>query len=235
MNLYELLTIRSGFIPCDIIQTLLTRKSPDYSKALVGYDDAQTETDHRKTKWLTLPPDIHAQLYQTIHKIHDEHLKPIYNSQVKFVEPPQFLRYDVHEHYDCHNDSESYVNGKLTRVVERDISVLLYLNDDYEGGEIEFTQLGITIKPQAGMMLAFPSYAEFEHKVHPVTKGVRYNIVSWICTEERIYARPYDAPANLLRTWILPGQELCAQVPQRLSQTNSAHTAYKSVHQHFVW
>ena len=235
MNHHSRLIIEPNFIPSEIIQTLLISKSEDYSKALVGYNDSQSETDHRQTKWLTLPRDIHTQLYQTIHQIHEQYLKPVYNSQLKFVEPPQFLRYDVHEHYDCHNDSESFVNGKLTRVVERDISVLLYLNDDYQGGEIEFTQLGITIKPTAGMMLAFPSYAEFEHKVNPVTQGVRYNIVSWICTEERIYARPYDAPANLLRTWILPGQELCAQVFQRLPQTNCAHTAYKSVHKHFVW
>ena len=204
MNLYSLLCIESNFVPQSIIQTLLNNKSSDYTKALTGYDDSQTETDHRKTKWLNLPPDIYAQLYQSIHQIHEEHLKPIYNSTLKHIEPPQFLRYDVDEHYDVHNDSESWVNDRLQRVVERDISVLFYLNDDYGGGQIEFTQLGLTLKPKAGMLLAFPSYLEFEHKVHPVTKGTRYTIVSWIATEKRIYARPYDTPTDLPRTWILP-------------------------------
>ena len=197
MNPYSLLCIKPDFVPDQIIRTLLSSKSDDYSKALVGYDDSQTHSDHRQTKWLTLPPDIHSLLYQSIHQIYNEHLKPIYQEPIKHVEPPQFLRYDKHEHYDVHNDSESWVNGRLTRVVERDVSVLLYLNDDYEGGQIEFTQLGLTLKPKRGMLLAFPSYLEFEHKVHPVTSGTRYTVVSWICTEKRIYARPYDTRGNL--------------------------------------
>jgi predicted 2-oxoglutarate/Fe(II)-dependent dioxygenase YbiX len=203
MNLYSLLCIKSDFIPDSIIQTLLNDKSSHSSPALVGWDDNQSSTDYRKTKWLTLSPQIHSHLYQSIHQIHEEHLKPIYNSTLKTIEGPQFLRYDLDDHYDVHNDSESYINNKLTRVVERDISILLYLNDDYEGGQIEFTQLQLTLKPKAGMLLAFPSYSEFEHKVHPVTKGTRYSLVSWINTEKRIYARPYDDSRNLQQTWIL--------------------------------
>jgi predicted 2-oxoglutarate/Fe(II)-dependent dioxygenase YbiX len=197
MNPYSSLCIKPDFVPDQIIRALLSSKSDDYSKALVGYDDSQTHSGHRQTKWLTLPSDIHSLLYQSIHQIYSEHLKPIYQKPIKHVEPPQFLQYDIDEHYDCHNDSESWVNGRLARVVERDVSVLLYLNDDYEGGQIEFTQLGLTLKPKRGMLLAFPSYLEFEHKVHPVTRGTRYTVVSWICTEERIYARPYDTRGNL--------------------------------------
>lgn len=208
MNPYQLLTIKPNFVPVGIINTLLANKSSDYSKALVGYDDSQSQSDHRQTKWLNLPQQILSNLFQTIHQIHDQHLKSIYNSALKHVEPPQFLRYDINEHYDCHNDSESFVNGRLQRVVERDISILLYLNDDYEGGSIEFTQLGLTIKPKTGMMLAFPSYIEFEHKVHPVTKGVRYTIVSWIATEERLYDRPYDTKRDLRDQWVHPNKKL---------------------------
>lgn len=211
MNPYSLLCIKPDFVPPSITQTLLSNKSSDYSEALVGYDDSQTVTDHRKTKWLTLPSDVHANLYRTIYQIHEQHLMPVYDSTAVHVEPPQFLRYDVDEHYDVHNDSESWVNGRLQRVVERDISVLLYLNDDYEGGQIEFTKLGLTLKPKSGMLLAFPSYLEFEHKVHPVTKGVRYTIVSWIATEKRIYARPYDTPTDLRGAWVPRAQQLRAE------------------------
>lgn len=204
MNLYSLLCIKPEFVPKEIINTLLENKSTDHSPALVGWSDDQKPTDYRQTKWLTLPPEIHSQLYNSIHLIHEEHLKSIYNSTILKIEPPQFLRYDVSDHYDKHNDSESYINGKLKRVVERDISIILYLNDDYEGGQIEFTELQLTIKPKAGMLLAFPSYLEFEHKVHPVTNGTRYSIVSWIATEKRIYERPYENTTRpIQRTWVL--------------------------------
>lgn len=192
MNPYSLLCIKPNFVPQHIIETLLTNKSQDHSEATVGWDDNQGTTDYRKTKWLTLPEMLGQQLYQTIFQIHEQHLKQLYESTAVNVEPPQFLRYDVGDEYKVHNDSESWVEGRLQQVVKRDISLLLYLNDDYEGGELEFTNLALTIKPKAGMLIAFPSYIEFEHRVHPVTKGTRYSIVSWIETDKRLYARPYD-------------------------------------------
>lgn len=203
MNFYSLLCVIPDFVPDNIIQTLLKFKSDDYSPALVGSNDDQKVTDYRQTKWLNLPPEIHQYLYNSIPIIHEKNLQSIFKSSIKNIEPPQFLRYDVGDHYDKHNDSESYVKNKLKRVSNRDISLLLYLNDNYEGGELEFTKLQLTIRPKKGMLIAFPSYEDFEHKVHPVTKGTRYTIVSWIETEKRIYDRPYESPANLPRTWVL--------------------------------
>jgi len=202
MNFFSLLCIQPNFIPQHILNTLLQNKSFDYSQALIGCDNDQTISNYRQTKWLTLPQEIHHNLYKTIFLIHEQHLKQLYNSTVEQIEPPQFLRYDVGDHYDKHNDSEGIENGVVKRLVNRDISILLYLNDDYEGGQIEFTQLQLTIKPKAGMLLAFPSYLEFEHKVHPVTSGTRYTIVSWIATKERLYERPYDTTRKLSKTWI---------------------------------
>ncbi len=73
------------------------------------------------------------------------------------------------------------------RIMERDVSFLFYLNDQYGGGELEFYDLGLTIKPKKGMMIAFPSYKEFAHKVHPVTWGHRYSLVSWVATQKHLY------------------------------------------------
>ena len=71
--------------------------------------------------------------------------------------------------------------------MDRDVSFLFYLNDQYGGGELEFYDLGLTIKPKKGMMIAFPSYKDFAHKVHPVTWGHRYTLVSWVGTKEKLY------------------------------------------------
>jgi len=37
------------------------------------------------------------------------------------------------------------------------------------------------------MMIAFPSYKEYVHKVHPVTWGHRYTLVSWVGTKQKLY------------------------------------------------
>jgi len=50
-------------------------------------------------------------------------------------------------------------------------SFVTYLNDDYEGGEIEFKNQKIKIKPKAGSLVMFPSTAPFVHESLPTTSG----------------------------------------------------------------
>lgn len=54
------------------------------------------------------------------------------------------------------------------------ISIVLYLNEDYEGGNICFPEQGLDIKPKAGSMIIFPSYPPYYHDPKPVTKGTKY-------------------------------------------------------------
>ena len=67
---------------------------------------------------------------------------------------------------------------------KRAVSNLLYLNGDFEGGEIHFTELGLTIKPETGKLVLFKNYDEkgegFMDSVHqglPVTNGMKYVLV----------------------------------------------------------
>ena len=50
-----------------------------------------------------------------------------------------------------------------------------------------FPDYGVTITPKTGMIVAFPSYIEFSHRVNPITIGERFNLVTWIETEKRIH------------------------------------------------
>jgi hypothetical protein len=47
-------------------------------------------------------------------------------------------------------------------------SFSLYLNDDFEGGELEFGNLPIKIKPEAGMLAVIPGGDKYRHKVNKV-------------------------------------------------------------------
>lgn len=80
------------------------------------------------------------------------------------------LKYEKTGHLPAHQDQ-----GISTRV----LSVLLYLNDDYEGGEIEFQNSDLLIKPDPGSILFFPSNFLYIHEVHPVTSGIRYALPNW--------------------------------------------------------
>ena len=82
------------------------------------------------------------------------------------------LKYSGGQHYKAHSDG--------TTATGRAISAIVYLNDDYEGGEVEFTNFGIKIKPEPGMLLLFPSTYPYTHIAHPVTSGTKYALVTWI-------------------------------------------------------
>jgi hypothetical protein len=92
------------------------------------------------------------------------------------------LKYSGGQEYKTHYDS-----GPAMR---RMITALCYLNDDYEGGEIEFPNFNVKIKPQPGMLILFPSTFPYAHKAYPVTDGTKYTMVTWICDTP-------DMPATL--------------------------------------
>ncbi|KAF3827414.1 hypothetical protein GH733_002900 [Mirounga leonina] len=66
----------------------------------------------------------------------------------------------------------------------RDYSALLYMNDDFEGGEFIFTEMDAktvtaSIKPKCGRMISFSSGGENPHGVKAVTKGQRCAVALW--------------------------------------------------------
>jgi hypothetical protein len=72
----------------------------------------------------------------------------------------------------------------------RTVSMVYYPTDDYEGGELEFIHFGIKIKPKAGQLFLFPSAYNLEHRVTPVTSGIRKTIVAFfnnLTYEERSF------------------------------------------------
>ena len=61
----------------------------------------------------------------------------------------------------------------------REVSCSLILNDDYEGGEFAFFDREITYSLKKGSIITFPSNFLYPHEILPVTKGIRYSIVTW--------------------------------------------------------
>lgn len=56
---------------------------------------------------------------------------------------------------------------------------VVYINDNYKGGEIFYPQKNITMKPKALSLVIHPGNKEYEHGVHDVTEKIRYNLAWW--------------------------------------------------------
>ena len=89
-----------------------------------------------------------------------------------YAEGFNLLKYQTGQEYKAHFDGATSTH--------RSISPILYLNDDYEGGEIEFIHHDVKIKPKAGTLMMFPSSYPYTHIAHPVTSGTKYAIVTWL-------------------------------------------------------
>lgn len=96
---------------------------------------------------------------------------------LKECEDPQFLRYREGDFFVAHQDGNT---GFLRLPTEqRLISTVIFLNGDYDGGSLVFSNLRerFRVPCEPGMLLAFRS--ETTHEVTPVTHGERYSIASW--------------------------------------------------------
>ena len=67
----------------------------------------------------------------------------------------------------------------LGYVTDNHLPVLIYLNSDYEGGEIKFEAHNISIKPNVGDFIVFPGNLHYPHEVTKVLSGTRYTLPIW--------------------------------------------------------
>jgi PKHD-type hydroxylase len=78
-------------------------------------------------------------------------------------------------HYDWHIDSHPPIGNTQRKL---SISILLSDPSEFEGGELQFKGMeDRKILTKQGSIVVFPSFVE--HRVTPVTKGVRYSAVTW--------------------------------------------------------
>jgi hypothetical protein len=60
-----------------------------------------------------------------------------------------------------------------------ELAILIYLNDDYEGGELYFPERGLEFKPKANTLVMFPGNKNFVHGVRTIEKSERFTLVKW--------------------------------------------------------
>jgi prolyl 4-hydroxylase len=106
-------------------------------------------------------------------------------------EPLQLLRYRPGGEYKAHLDALPAEPN------QRVLTVLVYLSDDYEGGETSFPKSGLSFRGRAGDALLFrnagPDGRPDPLSLHagmPVTKGAKYLASRWIRAERFTYPPP---------------------------------------------
>lgn len=132
--------------------------------------NTKTLKDIRDSESKVIDFEIQDLLKKEVYPLIEEYAKNM-GIKLSFGETWQLVRYKVGQFFAEHVDK--------TEEFPRQISAVLYLNNDYEGGTITFTKLNKTFKPKANELLIFPSTEEFIHSADPVTSGEKYVIVGF--------------------------------------------------------
>ena len=92
------------------------------------------------------------------------------------------------------------------------------LTDDYEGGDFVLqTEAGeIGYKVGKGEVVIFPII--YPHKVMPITKGCRQNIIGW-----------FESKVTYEQSYILKAVEEIANINTKLLKTNSSSPVFKNL------
>ena len=91
------------------------------------------------------------------------------------------VHFDSFEFLEVRELSNSLNEGDCFVLVDDNIyGMVVYLNDNYEGGEIYYTKQDVVYKPKAGDFLVHSSDIHCEHGVKSVKSGIRYSYPSSI-------------------------------------------------------
>lgn len=151
-----------------------------WSRALVAYEEIPDE-NHRNCDDFKLAEDNLDMVQEQIADIWKETADQIrkcvqhYSTDFKldrmgFMEAINFVKYDPGEHFSYHSDDGYHY--KCT------VSTVAFLNDDFEGGLLDFDKLGLSVRPKEGDVVVFPSTYIYTHASLPITSGVKYVAVT---------------------------------------------------------
>tara|TARA_E500000318_G_scaffold8953_1_gene8358 strand:+ start:40 stop:585 length:546 start_codon:yes stop_codon:yes gene_type:complete len=162
---------------CNDIIEIINKKCHEPMTTAGGLDK-----NMRNVLGLTLDNKKDKVLYEKINKKIEElyiyykfKFKILYNDKINQID---LLKYDPGGKYEVHIDTKTDHT--------RSISVILNLNDDYEGGNLLFTnpmkfsEEIKELKLKRGTVVFFPSNFMYPHGIQPIIKGTRYSIVSWL-------------------------------------------------------
>ena len=106
-------------------------------------------------------------------------------TQAAWGEPLNILKYTPGQQYRPHHDGPGSDNKSV-----RILTALIWLNDQFEGGETDFPKINVRVRGGVGDMLVFRNVLDngdlddrMTHAGLPVTSGVKWMASRWICSE----------------------------------------------------
>ena len=162
----------------DKIISLTNKKSTNNLKVMSGLVDKNIRNVKGHHLTFDTPTDL---FYWNYIKKEIERIYIFYTAKFPMMKSTRInqidlLKYSPGGKYDIHTDH-------FTTSI-RALSIIINLNQDYEGGDLVFTDQKEKeikrLKLGKGSVVFFPSNFMYPHGIQPITKGIRYSIVAWL-------------------------------------------------------
>jgi len=153
------------------------RQPPQTAQVGMGKPGGGTDKNKRVTTISWIPFQEMGHMYQDLDKFIQKANENHFGfGDIRITENAQFTEYPVGGFYDWHMDCDTNMAHEPP---VRKISMTLLLNDpsEFEGGHLELGAPQKYAELKQGHAIIFASF--INHRVQPVTKGVRQSLVVW--------------------------------------------------------
>jgi len=113
-----------------------------------------------------------------------------YNKEILYPDLLQLIRWFPGQEQLPHWDDMTGTEGNGW-FAHREFGVIIYLNDDYQGGHTYYPELGVDMTPLSGALIAHPGNREHLHGVTKIEGSTRYTLASFWTTDQS-YAHDYN-------------------------------------------
>ena len=153
------------------------RQKPQQAQVGMNKPGGGIDTKKRTTTISWLPFKEMEPMYNDINQFIQKANKNHFGfGDIKITEQAQFTEYPEGGFYDWHMDTD--VNMQYEPPVRKiSMTLLLSPEDQFEGGDLELMAPGKRANMKQGHAIIFASF--LNHRVAPVTKGVRQSLVMW--------------------------------------------------------
>ena len=162
---------------CEMIINAGRRQPPQKAQVGMGKPGGGLDTNKRTTTISWLPFDEMKEMYNDINNfIQKANLNHFGFGDVQITEQAQFTEYPEGGFYDWHMDCDvAMAHEPPVRKIS--MTLLLSPENQFEGGDLELMAPGKRAKLKQGHAVIFASF--INHRVAPVTRGVRQSLVMW--------------------------------------------------------
>jgi hypothetical protein len=166
----------------DFVSKDVAKKMVDYFKkedrwgetAFNGSRGAPTQPGSTKPSDFGLSDDI----FDVVNSKLEDAIRKVYGKDV-IPTSIHAQKWEVGSSANPHSDNSDFDGNPTEGFDNLKYVGILYLNNDYEGGDLFFPEHEISIHPNAGSMYLFSGGVENIHGVTEITSGTRYSVVSF--------------------------------------------------------